>query len=237
MNITVFCEDSSYMANVEHVNKVYPKGLGRGIADVFGKDTKLILQKDGEDASALLSILDDTDVLVWWGHTLHSSVSDDVVTEVCNRVLRGMGLIALHSAHVSKVFKKLMGTSCTLKWREDDTNERLWCVNPNHPICRGVDEHVDLAKEEMYGEFFDIPTPDELVYIGWFKGGEVFRAGCVFNRGNGKVFYFNPGHETYPTYKNASIRKIMKNAAKYVCPQNGIRPPFTCPNTQPLEKY
>lgn len=237
MRVTVFCEDSKYMREVEGVNKVYPKGLGVTIASIFGKNTNVVLQKDGDDGSALLDLLEQTDVLVWWGHTLHSFVSEEVVNAIHSRVLCGMGLIALHSAHISKIFKKLMGTSCTLKWREDDTNERLWCVNPNHPICKGVGEYVDLPKEEMYGEFFDIPTPDELIYLGWFKGGEVFRAGCVFNRGRGKVFYFNPGHETYPTFKNKDIKRILKNASKYLCSLNGIYPPLNCPNTKPLEKY
>ena len=128
-----------------------------------------------------------------------------------------MGFIALHSAHYSKPFIKLMGTSCSLRWRDDD-RERLWCVNPGHPIARGVPEYFEIPNEEMYGEFFDIPTPDELVFLGWFRGGEVFRSGCVFNRGYGKVFYFQPGHETHPIYKDENIQRIITNAVYYLNP-------------------
>lgn len=224
MKVTVFCEKTI----IPEADKVYPEGLGQAIANVFGKDTNLVIQ-DYDDGSKLLEVLEETDVLVWWGHCMHGKVSDEVNTAVCDRVRRGMGFIALHSAHLCKPLKTLLGTTCTLQWRESGDNERLWTVMPDHPIAEGVGAYVDIKKEEMYGEYFDIPTPDELVFIGWFKGGEVFRAGCVFNRGHGKIFYFNPGHETYPTYRNAKIKKIMRNAAKYVCPKKHY-PAFTCPN-------
>ncbi|WP_188498415.1 ThuA domain-containing protein, partial [Pullulanibacillus pueri] len=145
----------------------------------------------------------------------------------------GMGLIVLHSGHFSKIFKKLMGTSCDLKWREAGENERLWVVQPNHPIAEGIGETIELEHEEMYGEHFDIPVPDELVFVSWFKGGEVFRSGCVFNRGQGKIFYFRPGHETFPTYYHADVQRVIKNAVNYVAPTKREQP--IRGNVQPLE--
>lgn len=155
-------------------------------------------------------VLADTDVLVWWGHMAHDEVQDEIVQRVQQRVLEGMGLIVLHSGHFSKVFKKLMGTSCDLKWRVDDQHCRIWNINPSHPIVEGVGEFIELEKEEMYGEHFDIPTPDELIFVSWFPGGEVFRSGCTFRRGNGKIFYFQPGHETFPSYYNEKVQKLSK---------------------------
>ena len=157
-------------------------------------------------------VLNETDVLVWWGHTAHDQVDDRIVEKVKDRVLKGMGLIVLHSGHFSIIFKSLMGTSCELKWREAGENERLWVVNPSHPIAEGISEFIELEHEEMYGEHFDIPEPDELVFLSWFRGGEVFRSGCVFNRGLGKIFYFRPGHETFPTYHQADIQRVIVNA-------------------------
>ena len=89
---------------------------------------------------------------------------------------------------------------------------------PNHPIAEGVDESFVLENEEMYGEPFDIAKPDDVVFIGWFKGGEVFRTGCTWTRGNGKVFYFQPGHETNPTFHNKNIQKVIQNAVRWACP-------------------
>ena len=146
-----------------------------------------------------------------------------------------MGFIPLHSAHLSKPFVKLMGTSCTLKWREAGENERLWVVEPSHPIAEGIGEYIDIEHEEMYGERFDIPAPDALVFVGWFKGGEVFRSGCCYHRGNGKVFYFQPGHETFPIYHKPEILRIIKNAVKWARPVKMIDE-LTCPNVKPLEK-
>ncbi|UBV42656.1 ThuA domain-containing protein [Deinococcus taeanensis] len=163
-------------------------------------------------------VLAQTDVLLWWGHKAHDDVQDDIVEKVVQRVWDGMGLIVLHSAHFSKVFKRLMGTSCDLKWREASDRERLWVVDPSHPIAQGVGEYLEIDQEEMYGEHFDIPAPDELVFVSWFTGGEVFRSGCTFRRGSGKIFYFRPGHETYPTYEHAGVRQVIANAVRWAAP-------------------
>lgn len=160
-------------------------------------------------------VLEQTDVLLWWGHVAHEQVPEEVARRVRDHVLRGMGVIFLHSAHMCKPMNLLLGTSCTLRWREDD-QERLWCCHPAHPIAEGVPACIFLEREEMYGEFFDIPAPDELIFLGSFAGGEVFRSGCVWNRGYGRVFYFQPGHETYSSYDHPDIRRILQNAVRWL---------------------
>jgi len=174
-----------------------------------------------------------TDVLTWWGHKAHGEVSDAVVERVRQRVLEGMGLIVLHSAHYSKVFKALMGTTCSLKWREATDKERLWNILPSHPISQGIGEYFEIPAEEMYGEPFGIPTPDELIFISWFTGGEVFRSGATWRRGHGRVFYFRPGHETYPTYHHAQVKRVIANAVTWARPTVSI--PDSCPNAAALE--
>ena len=170
-----------------------------------------------------------TDVLIWWGHTAHDEVSDEVVERVQRHVLEGMGLIVLHSGHFSKIFKRLMGTNCSLSWREDENErERIWNLAPAHPITRGIGDSFEIPHAEMYGERFDIPTPDELIFLSWFSGGEVFRSGCLWNRGHGKVFYFRPGHETYPIYHQPEVLRVIANAADYLKP--AIRREDSCPN-------
>jgi trehalose utilization protein len=178
-------------------------------------------------------VLKNTDVLTWWGHGAHNKVEDEIVDKVHQRVLAGMGLIVLHSGHFSKIFKKLMGTTCNLKWREADEKERIWTVQPGHPIAAGIGEYFELT-EEMYGEFFDIPQPEQLIFVSWFEGGEVFRSGCTYTRGSGKIFYFRPGHETYPTYYNPQVMKVIANAVRWAAPSNGPVPVFD--NAQPLEE-
>jgi trehalose utilization protein len=169
-------------------------------------------------------VLAQTDVLIWWGHMAHAEVSDEVVEKVQKRVLEGMGLIVLHSGHFSKIFRKLMGTTCSLKWREIGERQRLWVVDPGHPIAEGLDEYFEIPHCEMYGEFFDIPAPDELVFISWFQGGEVFRSGCCYHRGRGKVFYFCPGHETLPIYHQAEPLRVIANAVRWATPSEGPQP-------------
>ncbi|SEJ51442.1 Trehalose utilization protein [Deinococcus reticulitermitis] len=178
-------------------------------------------------------VLAQTDVLLWWGHKAHAEVSDEVARRVVERVWDGMGLIALHSAHFSKPFTRLMGTGCDLKWREASDKERLWVVAPAHPIAQGVGEYLELEREEMYGEHFDIPAPDELVFVSWFSGGEVFRSGCTFTRGSGKVFYFRPGHETYPTYHHPGVQRVIANAVRWAAPTASA--PRAFGNRPPLE--
>ena len=223
----------------EKVLATYPKGMheaiAEGLRDSLGAQASVRTATLDEPSHGLTDeVLNNTDVMTWWGHMAHGEVQDSIVEKVHKRVLEGMGLIVLHSGHYSKIFRKLMGTGCGLKWREVGELERLWCVNPGHPIADGLPEHFELPSEEMYGELFDIPQPDELVFLGWFEGGEVFRSGCCWTRGKGKVFYFQPGHETYPQYFNPTIRKVIANAVQYVAPRAGSPYSLAAPNTKPL---
>lgn len=230
MKVTIVCEFNPSMVSEQGI-KAYPEGMGECLRDLLvegGHDTTYVKADENGAKGLTDEILQETDVLIWWGHWYHGAVEDELVEKIANRVYRGMGLICLHSAHVSKIFTRITGTTGSLKWREVGEQERLWCIMPSHPINNGLGEYVDIMQEEMYGEPFDIPTPDELIYVGWFKGGEVFRGGCVFNRGRGKVFYFNPGHETYPTYKNPQVRKILLNATEYVKCSSGIAQKIEC---------
>lgn len=205
------------------IKKVYPEGMHNTLKSIYDNDKDISVKTvtlNDIDTGLSYDELKDTDVLLWWGHCAHDKVPDDIVDRVCERAYQGMGIIFLHSAHFSKPFKKLMGTSGSLRWRVANENERIWTVNPHHPIAQGVPQGFLLKREEMYGEHFDIPTPDDVVFTGWFQGGEVFRSGCVFTRGKGKIFYFQPGHETFPIYYNENIRKIIHNATLYVANRN-----------------
>ncbi len=223
-NVTVWNEYRSERESKE-VAKVYPEGIHGAIAKALESDLEIVVKTatlDEPEHGMNEEVLNNTDVLIWWGHKANAEVKNDIVDKIYNRVLCGMGLIVLHSAHMSKIFMKLMGTSCTLKWREVGEKERLWVIEPSHPIAEGVGEYIELEHEEMYGERFDIPSPDTLVFAGWFQGGELFRSGCCFNRGYGKIFYFQPGHETYPIYYNHEIQKIIRNAVKWARPVKTI---------------
>lgn len=207
------------------VHAIYPDGIHTCLARALGVDADLSVRTAtfGEPEHGLTpSVLDDTDVLVFWSHALQNEFSDEVAVRVQQAVLSGMGLVALHSAHFSKVMKLLMGTSMTLKWKHGE-HEKLWCINPAHPIAQGVPECVELPEEEMYGEYFDIPKPDEVVFAGWFSGGQVFRSGCTFTRGLGRIFYFQPGHEEYPVYHNPQIQRIIVNAVHWCAPMSRRR--------------
>jgi trehalose utilization protein len=204
-----------------HVASLYPRGLHETIADglreLLGSDAEVrTATLDEPDHGLALDVLEATDVLLWWGHRRHRDVRDDIVERVQRRVLDGMGLLVLHSGHMSKIFRTLMGTTCRLNWREIDDAEYVWTVNPSHPITEGVPHPIVIPKQEMYGEFFDIPAPDELVFVSSYsKSVEVFRSGCVFRRGRGRIFYFSPGHETYPVYEQPEIRRVLANAVRW----------------------
>jgi trehalose utilization protein len=217
-----------------NVAKIYPTGIHGALAEALQSDDMEVRTAtlDEPDQGLPKDILNNTDVLLWWAHIAHDEVPDELVERIHARVLDGMGLISLHSAHFSKIFKKLMGTGCDLKWRHDD-RERLWVVSPGHPIAEGIGEYIEL-EEEMYGEPFDIPPPDELVFISWFGGGEVFRSGCCYTRGRGRVFYFRPGHESNPSYHHPDILRVINNAVHWAAPTPGA--PAQHGNTQPIEQ-
>ena len=233
LNVTVWNENRHEQSS-EEVRSVYPNGIHGAIAEFLKEDFEVKTATLDEPEHGLSEdVLNNTDVLLWWGHIAHEEVSDEIVNRVHQRVLDGMGLIVLHSGHFSKIFKKLMGTGCDLKWREADEKERMWIVDPTHPIAEGLGEKIEIEREEMYGEHFDIPAPDELVFVSWFEGGEVFRSGCTYKRGQGKVFYFRPGHETYPTYYHKDIQRVMKNAVAWAKPTTLPKPVYG--NAKPLE--
>jgi trehalose utilization protein len=211
----------------EHANvaKVYPHGMHEAIADGLRPDQSLDVRTvtlDLPEHGLTEKVLAETDVLTWWGHAAHSKVEDKIVDRVQKRVLEGMGLVVLHSGHYSKIFKRLLGTSCSLTWREAGEKERIWVCNPGHPIAQGLGNYFEIPHEEMYGEPFGIPAPDETVLLSWFAGGEVFRSGCTWKRGNGKIFYFRPGHETYPTYFQKEVRLVIRNAVVWAKPEGSV---------------
>jgi len=203
------------------VTEIYPNGIHATLAEVL-KDADFSSVRtatlDEPEHGLTDAVLNETDVLIWWGHKKHADVSDEVVSRVQARVLQGMGLVVLHSGHFSKLFKRLLGTSCTVNWRDEGERERLWVVMPEHPIAAGLPRYFELEKEEMYGEPFGIPAPDELLFLSWFQGGEAFRSGCCYYRGLGRIFYFRPGHETFPTYHDKTVQKVIVNGVNWVAP-------------------
>lgn len=206
------------------VAAIYPQGihgvLAKSLAEQLGASVEVrTATLDEPEHGLATTVLETTDVLIWWGHAAHDRVADEVVARVHARVLEGMGLVVLHSGHASKIFRRLMGTSCMLRWREAGERERVWIVDPSHPIAEGLQgEYFDIPQTEMYGEFFDIPAPAELLFISWYEGGEVFRSGCTFRRGKGKIFYFAPGHETFPIYYDANVQRVIANAVRWAAP-------------------
>ena len=235
IQVTVWNEFLHEKTN-DAVAKIYPQGIHRAIAEFLIKTSNIKTRTatlDQPEHGLSQAVLEDTDVLIWWGHKAHDQVDDNVVENVKKRVLEGMGLIVLHSGHYSKIFKSLLGTNCSLKWREAAERQRLWNLEPAHPITLGIGEYIELPHAEMYGERFDIPTPDKLVFISWFEGGEVFRSGCCWERGHGRIFYFQPGHETYPIYHNPEIQHVITNAVLWAAPRKMIKD--VCPNVPPIE--
>lgn len=205
-----------------HAAKNYPRGIHHTLAGAFSKDAEFEIRTatfDQPEHGLSEEICRDTDVMLWWGHANHEGVAEAVVTRVQKRVHEGMGLIVLHSGHYSKIFRRLMGTGCGLCWREAGERERVWVINPGHPIAAGIDRCIELESSEMYGEPFDIPSPDELVFISWFEGGEVLRGGACWTRGSGRIFYFSPGHELYPIYHHPQIQRVIANAIRWARPQ------------------
>ena len=216
IRVTVWNENL-HEREIPEIKRVYPQGIHGCIKEFLSKESNLevttvTLDMPGQGLSR--ELLEKTDVLIWWSHALHHEVTDENAQMVAEFVRRGMGFIALHSSHMCKPLRLLLGTTMTLKWKDDDS-ERLFVTCPSHPIAKGIPEHFDLENEEMYGEYFDIPKPDDVVFTGWFKGGYAFRSGVTFTRGNGKIFYFQPGHESFPIYYNETIQKIIINAVNW----------------------
>jgi len=214
INVLVWGENVHEQSNAT-VRDIYPDGMHAAIANALNTHGHInagTATLQDKDHGLTESRLAETDVLLWWGHAAHDQVDDAIVARVQQRVWEGMGLIALHSAHFSKIFTCLMGTPCSLTWREAGEKERLWVINRSHPITQGLDPYIELPNAEMYGEPFTVPEPMETLFISWFEGGEVFRSGMTWQRGAGRIFYFRPGHETYPIYHNPVVQRILCNA-------------------------
>jgi len=234
--VTVWNE---YRHEREHddVAEIYPDGIHGAIADGLdarGHETRTATVDEPEHGLTE-DVLAETDVLTWWGHGAHDEVEEPVVDRIQEHVLDGMGFIPLHSSHYSRPFTRLMGTSCSLKWREAGDTERLWVVERGHPIAEGLEEYIEIPRAEMYGERFDIPRPDALVFVSWFEGGEVFRSGCCYRRGKGRIFYFRPGHETFPIFHREDVLDVIDNAVDWAAP-TGNAPPNNYGNADPIEE-
>ena len=231
VKVTIFNE-FRHEKQKESIRAIYPDGI-HGAIKAGIEDEEILVRTvtlDDPECGLTQEVLDDTDVLLWWGHMAHHEVPDEVAQRVRDAVHSGMGAIFLHSGHHSKPFRLLMGTPCNLTWREDGDYELVWVVNPAHPIAQGIGRFIKLEEVETYGEPFSIPEPDELVFIGSYEGGEVFRSGCCWQRGNGRVFYFQPGHETYPIYHQPEIIKVIKNAIHWAKPT--YRAVIECPHVK-----
>lgn len=204
----------------ESIARRYPDGMhgaiAAGLSELLGDDATVATTTLDEPEHGLSEgVLAATDVLLWWGHMAHGGVADEVVDRVHRHVLEGMGLIVLHSGHFSKIFQKLMGTSCALRWRGEPDRELVWTIDPTHPISQGISHPIVIDEQEMYGEFFDVPAPDELIFVSSFSGGEVFRSGCTWRRGHGRIFFFSPGDQEYPVYFHPEVRKVLANGARW----------------------
>ena len=242
INVTIYNEFIHEVTD-ETCKAIYPDGIHTAIKNFLEKDGEI-----GKIRCAVLSdhketlsqeVLNDTDVLIWWGHMKHGEVDDAAVAHVTQRVQDGMGFVVLHSGHASKPFKALMGTNTEkLRWRDAGEKVRIWNIAKNHPICKGLDETFVIPYDETYGEPFAIPEPDKLIFISWFQGGEVFRSGACWLRGEGKVFYFQSGHETFPVYHQKEVQLVITNAVKWACPVQRIcQVDRGVGNDPPFEKY
>ena len=236
INVTVWNE---YLHEVQEpdIGAVYPTGIHGALAEGLGVHADLSVRTAtlGEPSHGLTDdVIGATDVMIWWGHMGHHLVENAVVEKVHQAVLSGMGLIVLHSGHFSKIFRRLMGTNCSLQWREANEKERLWVLEPSHPIMAGLPPHFELEAEEMYGERFDVPTPDELLMVSWFQGGEVFRSCATWRRGHGRVVYFRPGHEEYPTYRNEHVLRVITNSCRWAARRIDLATQLA-PNVEALE--
>jgi trehalose utilization protein len=233
LRVTVWGE-ARHEQSQPDVAERYPSGMHGAVADAVRAhlsdvDVRTVLLDD-PDQGLPPDVLDETDVLTWWGHSAHAEVDDKLVDRVQERVLSGMGLLVLHSAHHSKIFRRLMGTTCNLLWRNEGDRELVWTVDPFHPLAAGVPSPIVLEQHEMYGEFFDIPVPDELVFVSSFSGGEVFRSGCTFRRGAGRIVYFSPGDQDYPIYHHPDVRRVIANAVGWCAPTSPL------PGLAPVER-
>lgn len=223
MNVTIYNE-YLHEKQDEAVRAIYPNGIhGQLKASLEGGDITVRTVTLDTVNEITEELLDTTDVMIWWGHMGHGNVPDEVACRVRDAVINGMGMIFLHSAHESKPFKLLMGTPGALGWRESGDLARVWNMLPAHPIAEGIGRYFEEEQEETYCEPFEIPRPDDVIFTTWFSGGEIMRTGCTWTRGRGKIFYFQPGHETFPVYYNENVLRVIKNAVYWAKPTQRVK--------------
>jgi len=235
VSVTVWNEFRDEKA-IEAVKKIYPAGIHAVIAEHLKAQQGITVRTatlDEPEQGLSEEVVNNTDVMVWLSHMAHEEVADAAVARLHERVLQGMGFVCFHAVQLSKIFKRLMGTTCLLKWGTVPEKERLWNLEPGHPITEGIGEYFELPQTEMYCERFDIPTPDKLIFVSWFERGAVFRSGCVWERGHGRIFYFRPGHETYPIFYDENVKKVITNAVRWAAPR--VLQPHACRGMAPLE--
>ena len=204
----------------QYVRDIYPMTMHGCIREFLSKDEELCVRTatlDEKEYGLPDEILNTTDVLIWWGHGQHEEVPDELVERIYRRVVyEGMGFIALHSSHMSKPFRRLLGMPCTLTWGRAQ-KAVVWNVLPSHPIMQGIPMHFEMT-EEVYSEPFAIPVPDELLFVTWYEDGNIFRGGATWHRGLGKVVYLHPGHENCRTFYNENVQRLIRNAARWAAP-------------------
>lgn len=221
----------------ENVHKIYPEGIHMAISGFLQKDARLKVQATtpaGDDFGLSQELLDDTDVLIWWGHVIHHLVPQDAVERVCERVLGGMGMISLHSSVYSKPFERLIGKVMNCAYREVGEKERVWVVNPAHSIAWGLKECFEIEHSEVYREPTGLPLPDELVFISWYAGGEAAISGGCYYRGRGRIFVFTPGHEDYPIFYDPSVQQVILNGVLWA--YNSYFTTYSSGEVEPYER-
>ncbi|MBO5220145.1 MAG: ThuA domain-containing protein [Clostridia bacterium] len=233
IKVTIWNEGRHEKRNPK-VQEIYPDGIHNCVKRFLEVNDDMEVRAvtlDDPDNGLPDELLNDTDVLMWWGHMAHNDVPDALAAKVRDRVWNeGMGFIAMHSAHMSKPFRNIVGTSGQLSWG-DDQRELMWNILPQHPIAAGIPEYFEIEQEEMYGEPFRVPQPDELIFVGWYEGGNIFRSGMTYYRGIGKLFYFQPGHELCRSFHNPYVQKVLTNAVRWAAPTDMvIKRPTTCPH-------
>lgn len=257
--------------------EAYENYLGKCIADQLSKNAAFSVSSatlNDKQQGIGTEVLNNTDVLIWWGHIRHGEISTAKGQEIVQRIATGnLSFIGLHSAHWSVPFIEAMNEVTrrrifadsslkkedvtfiapevrkSLPKREDrlapytdirkfpDGSKKLEVHLPNccfpdvrndgkpstirvqkkeHPIVKGLSPVLRLQQTEMYNEPFHVPEPDQLILEECWEGGEWFRSGMLWNLGKGKVFYFRPGHETYPIFKEKWVMQLLTNAVQWL---------------------
>lgn len=207
--------------------EVYPNDINGAIAEGLKelKGWEVVVANLSDPNQGLPDeLLNRADVLIWWGHQRHDQVKDPLVSKIVKRVKEdGMGFISLHSSHFAKPNKALMGTACSWgAYVGDSTTLKVTVKDPGHPIAKGVKEFT-IVHNERYSDPYAVPTPQSVVFegIATLKDGKVdpSQQGFTWQIGKGKMFYFQPGHETNPVFYDANVGRIMINAVQWAAPE------------------